>query len=138
MARCTAPSLRDRALRFRPSVLLPMIGPQGCDDVDEARSFSQVHLDLAHPTVRICFRYNSLRLVKFSAMHFQKGGVRSKVSAVEASIRMRARPCHNWDNTIAIGQRLREDAASKPLEIGAIAHPIFWDCLARRIDQRAF
>jgi len=77
-----ASSLRDRAPRFRPSVFLTMTCLQGCDHVDEACSFSRVHLTLPHPAVLIRIRDDSLRLAEFGSMHFEKGGVCSEVSAV--------------------------------------------------------
>ena len=46
---------------------------------------------LPHPAVRIRFRDDSLRLVEFGSMHFEKCGDRSEVRAVEASVRMRSR-----------------------------------------------
>ena len=71
-------------------------------------------------------------------MHFEEGGVRSEVSAVEACVRMWTGASDDWDRAIAVRQSLRKDAASEPLEIGAVVHPVLWDCLARHIDQRAF
>lgn len=73
-----------------------MFSLQGCDDVDEAGSFSLVHLTLSHPAVRIRFRDDSLRLLEFSSMHFEEGGVRSEVSAVETGVRMWTGAGDDW------------------------------------------
>jgi len=67
-------------------------------------------------------------------MHFEEGGVRSEVSAVEAGIRMWTGAGDDWDRAIAVGQSLRKNVASEPLEIGAVIHPFLRDCLARHID----
>jgi hypothetical protein len=79
-----------------------MVGLQGCNDVDEACSFSLVHLHLSHPAVRIGFRDDSLCFVEFGAMHFEERGVGAEMSAVEASIRVRTRSSYDWDGAVAI------------------------------------
>jgi hypothetical protein len=115
--RCIASLLRDRALRIRPSVFLTMFGLQGSDDADETDSFSLVHLTLSHPAICIRLRDDSLRLVEFGSMHFEEGGVRSEMSAVEAGVRVWTGASDDWDRAIAVRQSLRKDAASEPLPL---------------------
>jgi hypothetical protein len=48
-------------------------------------------------------------------MHFEEGGVRSEVSAIEAGVRVRTWTSHDWDRAVAVRQSLSQDAASEPL-----------------------
>src|SRR3984885_37213 len=123
VARCIACSLRLRALRFRPSVFLTMTCLQGCDDVDEACSFSRVHFALSHPSVRVRLGDYPLGLVQFGAMHFEKRGIRPEVRKVEAGVRVWTRTSHDWYRAVAVRQSLSQDAASQPLQVGVSLTP---------------
>jgi len=57
-------------------------------------------------------------------MHFEEGGVRSEVSAIDAGVRVRTRTSHDWDRAVAVRQSLSQDAASEPLQIGRVVGPI--------------
>jgi hypothetical protein len=76
-ARDIAPSLRDRALRFRPARFLAMMRLQCRDDVDEACSFPGIHLALSYPAVRIGLCDDALCLTKFGEMNIEEGSVGS-------------------------------------------------------------
>ena len=78
--------------------------PPGCDNVDEACSFSRVHLALPNPAVCIRLRDDPLHLLKFGSMHFEEGCVRWEVSAVEARVWMWTGARDDWDCTVAVRQ----------------------------------
>src|SRR5271156_5925060 len=138
VARCIAPSLRDRALRFRPSIFLTMTCLQCRDDVDEICSFPRVHLALSHPSVRVRLGDYPLGLVQFGAMHFEERGIRPEVRTVEAGVRVWTWTSHDWDRAVAVRQSLSQDAASEPLQVGRVVDPILRNHIAGDIDQRAF
>ena len=109
---------------------------QGRDDVEEVVSFSFVHFDLPHPSILVCLGDHPLRLSKFPFVNLKKADIRAKVSAVQASVRMRTRTGDNRYGAVTICERLSENVASEPLEITGVEQSIFWDRFPGHIDQR--
>src|SRR5882724_6734714 len=134
-ARSIARSLRSRALRLRPAIFLRMCSLQRRDDVKEVVSLLLVHFDLPHPSVRVCLGDHALCLSKFRFVDFQEADIRAKVSAVQASVRMRTRTGDNRYGAVTICERLSENVAGEPLEVASVERSIFRYRFPGHIDQ---
>src|SRR2546428_14113827 len=103
VARASAASVRSRALRLRPSVFLCMCSLQRRNDVHKIVSLLFIHFDLPSPPVRIRFANHALRLAQFRLVDIEEAGIGTEMGAVQAGIRVRARPGNNGYRAVTVG-----------------------------------
>jgi hypothetical protein len=85
----SALSLRNRALRSRPSIFLGLCWLQRRDDVDQVVSLLFVYLALPCPSILIGLGDDSLCFAQLCLMSIEEARIRAKMSAVQTRIRMR-------------------------------------------------
>jgi hypothetical protein len=83
----------------------------------EVVSLLLVHFDLPLPSVRVCLSDHSLCLSKFRLVDFQEADIRAKVSAVQASVRMRTWTGDNRYGAVTICERLSENVSGEAEKI---------------------